>query len=163
MTDGKKEHANTLIVSGLKAGLSAKGASIYATLLEEGIPLSPKSLVTKTRLHRQYVYDALKELRDKRLVVTAGEKRSIKYQAASPDALLQAAEKQRLETMDGVDALMRLYDRSPAGVVEVIRGGKTCVESEFDMLRNAKQGDYLDIVGGAGMSFVKLFAGRIKE
>lgn len=163
MTDTKRESENTYILSGLKAGLSAKASAVYASLLEEGVPVSPKSLVTKTRLHRQYVYDALGELKNKRLVITDGAKRSIKYQAGSPDALLQEAEKQRLEAMDGVDTLMRLYDRSPAGVVEVIRGSKACVESEFEMLRNAERGDYLDIVGGAGMSFVRLFAGRIKE
>lgn len=163
MTNHKDERENTLILSGLKAGLSAKASAVYATLLEEGAPVSPKSLVTKTRLHRQYVYDALEELRNKRLVTTDGAKRSIKYQATSPDALLQEAEKQRLEAMEGVETLMRLYDRSPAGVVEVIRGSKACIESEFEMLKNAKQGEYLDIVGGAGMSFVKLFAGRIKE
>ena len=58
---------------------------------------------------------------------------------------------------------MKLYDRSPAGVVEVIRGSRAAIESEFQMLQSAKQGDFLDIIGGAGMSFVELFEGRIEE
>lgn len=159
MTGGEK----SLILSGSRAGLSAKAAAVYAVLLEEGQAVSPKSLVLKARLHRQYVYDALEELREKRLVVASGARRTTKYQAASPEALLQEAERNRLETLDGVSALMRVYDRSPAGIVEVIRGREACIEAELQLLREAKDGDYLDIVGGAGMQFVKLFKGRIEE
>ena len=147
----------------LKTGLSPKAAGVYVTALEAGDPLSPKSLVLKSRLHRQYVYDALYELEERGLVVRVGEGRRVKYQAASPDRLLQDAEKQRIETLGGVQTLMKLYDRSPAGIVEVIRGTEACIESEFAMIDAANKGDWLDIVGGAGMQFVNLFAGRIEE
>lgn len=149
--------------SALKTGLSGKASTVYVALLEAGIPLSPKALVLRTRLHRQYVYDALHELEEKRLVVSSGEAKKVRYQAASPDRLLEEAEKQRIDALEGVRSLMRLYDRSPAGVVEVIRGSEECIESEFQMLRDAKKGAFLDIVGGAGMNFVKLFEGRIEE
>ncbi len=149
--------------SALKAGLSAKGAAVYVALLEAGTPMSPKALILRTQLHRQYVYDALHELEEKRLITTSGESRRVRYAAVSPDRLLQAAEKQRLDALDGVDALMKLYDRSPAGVVEVIRGSPAAIESEFEMLRSAKKGDYLDIIGGAGMRWVRLFGDRIPE
>ena len=149
--------------SALKAGLSAKAANVYVALLEAGIPLSPKVLIIRTSLHRQYVYDALYELEKHRLISTTGEKKNVKYLATSPDRLFQDAEKQRLDALDGVQALMKLYDRSPAGVVEVIRGSRAAIESELQMLREAKHGDFLDIVGGAGMSFVELFEGRINE
>lgn len=147
----------------LKTGLSAKAAGVYVTALEGGEALSPKSLVLKSKLHRQYVYDALYELEDKGLVVKVGDGRRVKYQAASPDRLLQDAEKRRIETLSGVESLMKLYDRSPAGIVEVIRGSQECIESEFAMIHAAKKGDFLDIVGGGGMNFVKLFQGRIEE
>lgn len=149
--------------SALKVGLSAKAASVYVTLLEVGTALSPKGLIVRTSLHRQYVYDALRELEQRKLITTLGEKRGVKYQATSPDRLLQDVEKQRLDTLDGVQALMKLYDHSPAGLVEVIRGSKAAIESEFKMLQEAKKGDFLDIIGGAGMSFVQLFEGRIDE
>lgn len=159
MTNEISEH----LKSALKAGLSAKAATVYVALLEAGIPLSPKSLIIRARLHRQYVYDALRELQDKRLIVTFGEKRRIKYGAVSPDRLLQEAEKNRIDVLDGVRNLMKLYDRSPAGVVEVIRGSQAVIDSELGMLRDAKQNDFLDIVGGAGMNWVKLFGDRIPE
>ncbi len=147
----------------LKTGLSPKASAVYVVALEAGEPLSPKSLVLKSKLHRQYVYDALYELEDAGLMVRVGEGRRVKYQAASPDRLVQDAEKKKLETLGGVQALMKLYDRSPAGIVEVIRGSEACVESEFAMIEAAEVGDYLDIVGGGGMNFVKLFHGRIEE
>jgi hypothetical protein len=159
MTDVSKTH----LEQALKTGLSAKAASVYVTLLEAGTPLSPKTLILRTSLHRQYVYDALYELEEKMLVVSVGKKRATKYQAATPDRLLQEAEKRRIDAIDGVQALMKLYDRSPAGIVEIIRGSRAAIESEFQMLHEAKGGDFLDIVGGAGMNFVNLFEGRIEE
>ncbi len=92
-----------------------------------------------------------------------GDGRRIQYGAATPDRLLQEAEKQRLDALDGVHDLMKLYDRSPAGVVEVIRGSDAVIEDELRMLRTAKVGDFLDIVGGAGMYWVRLFGERIPE
>lgn len=159
MTNEISEH----LKSGLKAGLSAKAAAVYVALLEAGTPLSPKSLIIRTRLHRQYVYDALRELQDKRLVTISGEKRRIKYGATSPDRLLQEAEKQRIDAMDAVRDLMRLYNRSPAGIVEVIRGSEAVIEDELAILREAKSGDFLDIVGGGGMHWVNLYGERVKE
>lgn len=145
------------------AGLSAKASRLYVVLLEAGTPLSPKALILRSALHRQYVYDALEELGAFGLVVRLGERRSTKYSAASPDRLLQEAEKRRIDTREGVSNLMKLYDRSPAGVVDVVRGTDAAIESEFQMLRDATPGDFLDIIGGAGMSFVQLFEGRIGE
>ncbi len=154
---------NEYFKNALKTGLSAKASRVYVTALEAGKALSPKVLILKSKLHRQYVYDALYELEDKGLMVKVGERRRTKYQATSPDKLLQDAEKQKLDTLNSVRSLMKLYDRSPAGIVEVIRGSEDCIESEFQILSEAKKGDFLDIVGGAGMNFVKLFKERIKE
>lgn len=147
----------------LQAGLSPKAAAVYVAGLEAGEAQSPKALIVRTRLHRQYVYDALAELEQKSLIVKENKGKKVKYRATSPDRLAQEAERNRLETLGAVRSLMQLYDRSPAGIVEVIRGSTECVESEFDMLRSADKGDFMDIVGGAGMNFVKLFAGRIEE
>lgn len=149
--------------SAIQAGLSPKAASVYVTLLEGGKPASPKSIIIKSRLHRQYVYDSLYELEVFGLVIKIDSGKRVRYQATSPDRLLQIAEKRKLEAHEGVQELMKLYDRSPAGIVEVIRGSDNCIESEFEMLRQSEKGEFLDIVGGAGMNFVKLFADRIGE
>jgi sugar-specific transcriptional regulator TrmB len=147
----------------IKAGLSAKASAVYVALLEAGLALPPKAIVGRTKLHRQYVYDALRELQDKRLIVTEGQGHRIKYGAGSPDRLLQEAEKQRLDALDGVSALMKLYDRSPAGVVEIIRGSRAVVESEFALLKESENGGFLDIVSGVGMSWVRMLEERKEE
>lgn len=159
MTINKKSFED----SALKAGLSHKAAKVYVVLLESGSPLVPKAIIMKSGLHRQYVYDALYELEVLGLLVKTGVGRKIKYQATSPDRLLQIAEKKKIDALSGVQGLMKLYDRSPAGIVDIIRGSTNCIESEFEMLYSANDGDFLDIVGGAGMNFVNLFAGRLDE
>jgi len=154
---------NEYLKDALKTGLSAKGAAVYVAALRAGSPLSPKSLILQSGLHRQYVYDALRELENRGLMVRVGIGRKVKYQPTSPDRLLQDAEKQRLDAFSGVRSLMKLYDCSPAGLVEIIRGSEACIESEFEMLKQANKGDCLDIVGGGGMRFVDIFQGRIEE
>lgn len=58
---------------------------------------------------------------------------------------------------------MRLYDRSPAGVVEIIHGSQKVIENELQILRDAKEGDSLDIIGGGGNRWVQLFEGHLEE
>lgn len=154
---------NHQIQSALKTGLSGKASAVYVALLEAGTPLSPKALILRSKLHRQYVYDALEELREHGLVVSEGERKRITYAPASPDRLLQEAEKRRIETLEGVESLMRLYDNSPAGIVEIIRGSTAVVEDEFELLRRSDPGSCLDIIGGAGMRWVELFGERVHE
>ncbi len=151
------------IKSASQAGLSAKASAVYVALLEAGVALPPKALVLRAKLHRQYVYDALEELQNKRLLVTEGQGRRIKYGAGTPDRLLQEAERSRLEAHDGVRALMQLYDRSPAGVVEIVRGSAAVAESEMQLLRDAEEGSFLDVVGGAGMEWVRLMGDKEGE
>ncbi len=159
----KTGEAAGYIEGALKAGLSGKAATVYVALLEAGLPLVPKAIISRSRLHRQYVYDALRELTKRGLCVAVGGGRGVKYQAASPDRLLQDAEKQRLDALDAVSRLMKLYDRSPAGVVEVIRGSQAMIESELEQMREAKDGDFLDIIGGAGMRWVHIFGEHIPK
>lgn len=144
-------------------GLSGKASLVYVLLLDEGIALSPKNIILKTKLHRQYVYDAIHELEIHKLIMTDGSGKSIKYLAVSPDKILQEVEKKRIDTMDSVQSLMKLYNKSPAGVVEVLSGSKAVIENIFKVMHEAKEGDYLDIIGGAGMHFVKLMGGRVGE
>ena len=163
MTDKRNPSRETYLQNALKAGLSGKASAVYVALLEAGVALPPKALISRTKLHRQYVYDALRELQDKRLIVTEGEGRRVKYAASSPDKLLQEAEKQRIDALEGVSSLMKLYDRSPAGVVEIIHGSQKVIEDELQILRDAKEGSFLDIVGGGGNNWVQLFEGRVGE
>jgi len=155
----KKEY----LEQAMKTGLSARAAAVYVALLSRGTALVPKALVHDTGLHRQYVYDGIYELLDRRLVRRIGTGRRVKYESVSPDVLYQDAERRRLEIQEGTRRLMELYEHSPAGLVEVIRGARATIESELELLHAAEKGSFLDIVGGAGMNWVRLFEGRIGE
>jgi len=162
MNNGEKGQS-IYLQAALQAELTPKAATVYVSLLESGVALSPKGLIVRTGLHRQYVYDGLRELQDRNLVYTVGKDRSIKYQAESPDKLVQEVEKKRIDTLESVQQLMKLYDKSPAGVVEIVRGSRAVIENEFKLIEEAEEGDFLDILGGAGMQWVELFSERIPE
>ena len=109
------------------------------------------------------MYDGLEELLLHSLISKVGTGRASKYMSNSPDTLIQEVERKRADTLDGVQALMKLYEQSPLGVVEVIRGARAVIESEFTILEEAEEGDFLDIIGGAGMRWVELLEGRVEE
>lgn len=159
----RKEQVSVYVQSALRAGLSGKASIVYVSLLETGTSLSPKSIIIRTNLHRQYVYDAIHELLEKRLVTTVGVGRSIKYIATSPDRILQDIEKERIQAIDNVENLIKLYNKSPIGLVEVISGSQAVIEGEFKILEASDEGDFLDIIGGAGMRFIELFGGKVEE
>lgn len=163
MTHKISSKLDTYIESATKVGLSGKAASVYVSLLEVNSPLSPKVIILTTALHRQYVYDALHELELRHLVTTIGTGKGIKYKAISPEQFIKEVEKKRLDALEGVAVLMDLYNKSPSGSVEIICGADAVIASEFRFLKEAKHGDSLDVVGGAGMNFVKLFEDHIEE
>jgi predicted DNA-binding transcriptional regulator len=164
MTQELSSKLDHYIKSAGVAGLSGKASSVYVILLDAGKALSPKAIITKTHLHRQYVYDAIHELLDRRLISPIGSKKMIKYAATSPDKILQEVEMKRIQALDSVQTLMKLYNKSPEGLIEVISGSQAVIESELKLLEEEScEGDYLDIIGGAGMHFVRLFEGRIEE
>lgn len=144
-------------------GLSGKAASVYVTLLEAGVPLSPKVLILRTGLHRQYLYDGIRELDAKGLLLSTGEQKRTKYSALRPDVVIRDIERNRILALEHVSSLMQLYQKSPTGMVEVISGDLAVIESEMALLGASEKGDFLDIIGGAGNSFVSLFAERIEE
>ena len=139
-----------------QAGLSGKAAKVYVVLLVHKNPLAPKGIIRATNLHRQYVYDALRELGTKGLIVPLGSGRTIKYVATNPDRLLQDAEKKRLDTLDSVQKLLELYNKTPAGLVEITSGQLAVRESEWKILEGIPDNGYLDMIGGAGTVFLDL-------
>lgn len=149
--------------SAIKAGLSFKASLVYVCLLEEKRPLLPKQIITITNIHRQYVYDAIHELEEKELITKSGSGKIIKYTATNPEILIRESERQRLNILEGVNDLSSLYNRNQKDKVDIISGASTVIESEFKILEEADIGDYLDIIGGGGLEFEKLFAKYINE
>jgi sugar-specific transcriptional regulator TrmB len=120
MTKRATPQQSIYIESAIKAGLSAKAAAIYIALLEAGEPISPKSMIIRTGLHRQYVYDAIRELQERALISSSGKDRAVRYVAMSPNKLVQEVEKKRIDTLDGVQVLTQLYNRSATTPIEIV-------------------------------------------
>jgi sugar-specific transcriptional regulator TrmB len=163
MTNIITSKLNKYVQKATESGLSGKAASVYVVLLAARIALSPKAIIIKSKLHRQYVYTALEELSTKQLIAKVGEGRSSKYQAQSPDILITEVEKKRIDILNNVATLMDLYREPHDGVVEIISGSQACIESELKLLEESEIGETLDIIGGAGMRFVEQFAEHIGE
>lgn len=162
MTINNSLKNNEYIEKAAQAGLSGKASIVYVALLEYKNPIAPKGLISKTNLHRQYVYDAIHELIQKNLVSQVGEGRTVKYVATSPNKLLQDAEKTRLETLDSVQKLLELYNKTSAGLVEIATGAIAVRESELNITEaQPETGGYLDLIGGAGTSFIDMMGGAI--
>ena len=162
MTNKISSKNDAFIKNAQKVGLSPKASSVYVTLLDERKALSPKIIIQRTNLHRQYVYDALKELQIKNLIGTEDSGRSTKYVAYSPERISKDIERKRIDTLDQVSQLMALYERKTDGVVQVISGKEAVIEADFSLLESLPNGITLDIIGGAGMKFVDLFGDRIE-
>lgn len=162
MTIKNRQVNNEYIEKASRAGLSGKAASVYVALLEYKDPIAPKGLILKTNLHRQYVYNAIHELTQKGLVSQVGGGRTVKYVATNPSRLLQDVEKKRLETLDSVQKLLELYNKTPAGLVEIVTGALAVRESEWNTTEaQPEKGGYLDLVGGAGTSFLDMMGETI--
>ena len=102
-------HKNTSRLDyALRLGLSGKAASVYVALLGAKTALSPKKIILETKLHRQYVYDALHELAAAGLVKAVGEGRAVQYVANSPERDLTRVEEKRLTTLESVQNLLEL-------------------------------------------------------
>ncbi len=93
-------------------GLADKEARVYLALLKGG-EMSAIALSTGLELHRQFVYNALRSLQTKGLVVQLGKTRS-KWRAQNPRKLVALAEEQELRAEKISDQLLALM-RQPSG------------------------------------------------
>ena len=151
------------IKSALKLGLSGNSAAVYVYLLKNKTALPPVKIINGTKLHRQYVFNSLKELHSKDLIDVSGYGRGIKYFAKTPEKALTEFEEKKLEALEGINTLMSLYKKTPQGVVEIIEGAEAVIASEFKLMREQKKGSWYDIIGGAGTDFLELFGDRYIE
>ena len=149
--------------SALKTGLSIKASIVYVTLLEQKKALLPKQIISFTNLHRQYVYDAIHELEERELISKTGTGKIIKYSANNPEIMIRQSERERVDILEGVNNLFSLYNKNKKDKVDIISGSQAVIEAELKILEDAEVGDYLDIIGGGGLDFEKLFSRHLEK
>lgn len=141
--------------SGLETlGLTGKESAVYLSLLKGG-EMSAISLSTGLELHRQFVYNALRSLKEKGLVVQVGTTRS-KWRAQNPRKLVSLAEEQELRAEKISDQLLGLM-RQPSGQeFEVTEGIKAFRSRILATIRKIPPKSTVSMICGEWMRYFDL-------
>ena len=145
-------------------GLSEKAARVYIDLLGREQLTGTSKITRATKLHGQYVYDALAELEEKGLAshVVVGKRK--KFAATHPSRLEAVAEAQRRLAKETAHDLSTLLRRSHMQDFELYQGEDAFVAHEFDELSNAQDGEEWLIIGGSGDRFHQIMGEKfLKE
>lgn len=144
-------------------GLSNSESIIYMYLLELGKESGGSSIAIATKLHRQYVYNALPRLIDIGLVKEVPKGKQNKYAANPPIALEKLGRKQAVAATDLARDLSAISNIGNEQEFEVIQGAKSVLEFEFDYIHSSK-GNYEElIIGGSSGGFTKMMGDSLEE
>lgn len=139
-----------------KLGLTEKEVLVYLDLLGRTTETGSTKIVLGTKLHRQYVYTALDSLEEKGLikhVIKSGRK---KFSANPPQRIGSLVEEKKIIAHEAIDILERLFAHPVKQEFEVYQGREQFVTHEFQLIRAADDGDFIDILGGTGSKFADL-------
>lgn len=144
-------------------GLSEKAARVYIDLLGRGQLTGTSKITRATKLHGQYVYDALAELEEKGLAshVVVGKRK--KFAATHPSRLEAVAEQQRRLAVQTAHDLSSLLGRNHKQDFELYQGNDAFVAHEFDELTAAQDGEEWLIIGGSGDRFAEIMGKSLRE
>jgi sugar-specific transcriptional regulator TrmB len=136
------------ILSGLSdLGLSEKEALIYAVLVAEG-EASAITLARVANLHRQFVYNALENLRAEGLVMRVGDTRA-KWRALSPRRLVARAEEQEQKALAVSEMLLALQTAHSGQEFEVVEGVTAFRQRLATYLRKVPRHSSVRMLAGA--------------
>lgn len=130
-----------------KIGLAKNEALIYETLLKEG-ELSTGSIANKSKIHRRNIYDTLKKLIERGLVLEIMHKAEDRFIAADPDKLMEIVakkEKALAKIMPGLAETYRQIDHNKD--VYIYKGLEGWKNNMQDILRLAREVYYIDAKG----------------
>lgn len=139
-----------------KLGLGGKEVSVYLDLLSRQTEVGSTKVVQGTQLHRQYVYNAIEALEQKGLVKHVIKNGRKKFSANPPHRLSSLVDEKRIIANDLVDALESIFQRPERQEFEVYQGREQFITHEFRLVKEAEQGSFVDILGGAGSKFSEM-------
>lgn len=135
-----------LLINLESLGLSEKEARVYVDLLAKGRAVGTSKIVLTTGLHGQFVYNALASLEIKGLVkhsVINGRK---KFQANTPERLLQLADEKRIIADRTRDMLAEFGRKEIEQGFEVYEGEGAYMQRQFDALSEMSEGDDILVI-----------------
>ncbi|MEK7144537.1 MAG: helix-turn-helix domain-containing protein [Patescibacteria group bacterium] len=151
------EKGNRRLLQNLeKIGLSEKESRIYLYLIGREVEVGSSKIVAATKLHGQYVYTALGSLEGKGLVKHVIKNGRKKWSANPPARLDSLIEEKRMVANEARDTLERMFTHQREQEFEVYQGNDQFVTNEFQMIEEAEQDSFIDIIGGEGSRFREL-------
>ncbi len=151
-----KKELRTLFTNLEKLGLSEKESQVYLFLLGRELEVGSSKIVLATKLHGQYVYDALAKLEEKGLVKHLIKNGRKKFLANPPSRIDSLVEEKRLIANDVRDKLESLFQRKGEQEFEVYQGEDQFIAHEFSMIGEATQGSKIMIIAGMGDKFTEI-------
>lgn len=139
-------------------------AKVYLALLKLGLtPVG--AVITKTKLHRQLVYQSLEKLKDMRMASMVLKNAKQHWHATDPNILLERLEKQRILTEQVVVQLDEIRKKDEEDVhVEILYGAKGLLANLEAHAKAAAETDkVIRIIGGAGDVIYDLLGSRYDE
>lgn len=139
-----------------KLGLSEKESQVYLFLLGRDLEVGSSKIVLATKLHGQYVYDALAKLEEKGLAKHLIKNGRKKFLANPPSRIDSLIEEKRLIANDVRDKLESLFQRKEQQEFEVYQGEDQFIAHEFKMIEEASPESKILIIAGKGDKFTEI-------
>lgn len=142
-------------------GLTNKEAMVYIALLGQA-QAGSSTLIDRSGLHGQFVYQALKSLEEKGLISRTNIRGRNKFSAKEPSSLSSLIEHKKIIADRLADSLSTLHVNVQAQM-NMNQGEASFINNEFALLHSAKPKSTLLIIGGSGDNFYTILGKRIKQ
>jgi sugar-specific transcriptional regulator TrmB len=146
-----------------KLGLRANDAKVYVYLLERGEAFSGSKIAAALKMHRQYVYDSLKELHSLGLIEEIPSGARTRYKALPPQQLSHLAKRQ-VEYADSAAQELELLSAIGSDQdFEVYRGARQVRQFEERFIDELEDNATQYIIGGGSRAFYDFFGDEFEE
>jgi len=152
-----------LVANLQKLGLSEKEASVYVYLMARDNEVGSSKIILATKLHGQYVYNALANLETLGLVKHVLKNGRKKWSANPPHRLESLIESKRIIANQVKDALEKLTTRDESQEFEVFQGEEQFLANEFQMLEEAEVGSAIYVIAGKGDRFSEILGDERRQ
>lgn len=143
-------------------GLTDKESRVYLALLPRQ-DTGTSNLIRATRLHGQFVYQALERLEEIGLAKHVVQKGRKKFSANPPDRIIALVDQKKLAAEQVVKQLGSLFAGKFEQSFEVFQGRDAFVTNEFKLLKNVPDGGTINIFGGGGDQYIGMLGEDANE
>lgn len=144
-------------------GLTEKESIVYIDLLQRATPTGTSKIVLATKLHGQYIYNALESLEEKSLVkhsIINGRK---KFEANSPTRLKHLIDEKKSISDRVTNELLKLSNKTFEQSFEVYQGESSFINHELEMARSTPEEGFWYVISSRETKFVEIMGDSMQE